>query len=266
MATTRRVSKLALATVAAMGLYIPSFSLPVADSCLQTGAVASAEPSPTCGGDLRECLRLSANMHPTTFGVRYVTAEDVARCMEGFEACIHGTVSGGNPPGGASTGGGSSNPTTGTTSTGSGSPPPGPGRHGPAKSTSSSGGGGGGLPQHFGITFQNLITDCYVDGDSVSCSQKQEPLEGLDDWSGEIKGTLSGRTVTGTQTIRTRFHYTSNGCVETSVGTGPATLVFNSDGTVLMRGGTMNWQTTNCSGGNTQTTPGGEVTATWSAK
>jgi hypothetical protein len=42
----------------------------------------AAAPSLTCGGDLRECLRLSAKTE--IYGARYVTAEDVARCVEAF--------------------------------------------------------------------------------------------------------------------------------------------------------------------------------------
>ena len=118
----RLARKLALATVAAVGLYLAALALPISSLCLSTGGMASAAPSPTCGGDLRECLRLSAQTG--IYGARYVTAADVARCMEAFNSCIHGGVSAGNP-----------NPPT-STSTGSG-------------------GSGKGLPQHFGITFRN---------------------------------------------------------------------------------------------------------------
>jgi hypothetical protein len=76
-------SKFALAAVAAVGLYVPTLGLPLPDSCMHTIGVAGAAPAPSrsCGGDLRECLRQSADLRQTTFGGRYVTAEDVARCV-----------------------------------------------------------------------------------------------------------------------------------------------------------------------------------------
>ena len=57
---TRLLPKLALATVAAIAMYASTLGLPVLGSCLGKAGVADAAPSPTCGGDLRECLRLSA--------------------------------------------------------------------------------------------------------------------------------------------------------------------------------------------------------------
>ena len=33
------------------------------------------------------------------YGARYVTADDVAKCVEAFNACIHGGASGGGIPG-----------------------------------------------------------------------------------------------------------------------------------------------------------------------
>ena len=78
---TQLLHKLALTAAAAVGLYVSTLGLPLPVSC--------AAPSPSCGGDLRECLRQSADMRQTTFGGRYVTAEDVARCMEAFNASIH---------------------------------------------------------------------------------------------------------------------------------------------------------------------------------
>ncbi len=91
------LSKLAVVTVAAVGLYIPTIGLPVPlGSCLRTVGVAAAAPSQTCGGDERECLRRSAKTG--LYGVRYVTPEDVAKCVEAFNACIHGTLNGGGNP------------------------------------------------------------------------------------------------------------------------------------------------------------------------
>lgn len=83
------------AAVGAIGLAVSGVCLSVPlDRCLGPVGNASAAPSPTCASDLRECLRVSARTG--LYGVRYVTAEDVARCMEAFRACNSGTLQG-NP-------------------------------------------------------------------------------------------------------------------------------------------------------------------------
>ncbi len=65
--------KIALSTVAAAALHVPTSVSPQHDSCTWTAGVAGAAPtpSPSCGGDLRECLRQSADMRQTTFGGRW---------------------------------------------------------------------------------------------------------------------------------------------------------------------------------------------------
>ncbi|POX74484.1 hypothetical protein, partial [Mycobacterium kansasii] len=79
------VTRLALATVAAMGLYVATLGIPMASRC---DGVAGAAPSRSCSSDLRECLRLSAKTG--IYGARYVTADDVAKCVDAFNECIHG--------------------------------------------------------------------------------------------------------------------------------------------------------------------------------
>lgn len=237
---TGLLAKLALTTVAAVGLYVPTMGLPLPlNSCLRTAGVANAAPSPTCASDLRECLRQSADMHPATFGVRYVTADDVAKCTEAFNACLHGS------------------------SGGSANPPP---------STSTGGTGRKGLPSHLGITYDGaLISDCRVSGEAVTCKviNPNAPVGNQDSWTSEVTGTLSGLTMTGTETIHVEGHYDGQpGCLYTEKASGPVTYAFNSDGTVSMRGGPMQWQHTdygNCSNSYSQTSPENEVTAEWSA-
>jgi hypothetical protein len=162
--------------IAALGLYASVFgSFGPPGACTRTAPTASAAPSPTCGGDLRECLRLSAKTG--IYGARYVTAEDVARCVEAFNACIHG---------GASAGGGNANPTT-TTSGG-----------GATKVV---------LPEHFGIDTADYRYDCTVTGTAVNCtSARKSPYEGIDSWRGTVTGTLSGLTMTGTVSIEQTGH------------------------------------------------------------
>ncbi len=236
------VSKLALASVAAVGLYVPTMGLPLPlNTCLPTVGVANAAPSPTCGSDLRECLRQSADMRQTTFGGRYVTAEDVARCMEIFNACTHGTLQGTpNPPG----------------------------------PTSSSGGGARtAMPQRFRITQDAFTIDCTVEGGSaVSCTTVWEtPPDWVDSWTAKFVGTLAGMTATGTATSHIKGHSpTDSSCTHVEDYSGPATYIFSPSGSVTMRVGPNQRQTTaTCNGrqtSNSGVTDGvGEVTGTWVA-
>lgn len=231
--TKRLVSRLAVTTVAAVGLYVFTLGLPLPGSCMRTGGVASAVPSPTCGGDLRECLRLSAK--EGLYGVRYVTADDVAKCVEAFNACTHGTVQGGsNSPG----------------------------------STTTEVGGSKGLPTRFRMNYGNVVSDCRVSGDMVTCAETQPPTGDMDSWEGKTTGSLSGLTVTGTKTARLRGHgAVDSGCVAIYDYSGPVTLVFSTDGKVLERWGPnqlqLNWSGS-CPGSRTETTPVAEQTGKWS--
>lgn len=228
------ISKLALASVAAVSLYVPTMGLPLPlHLCLRTVGVANAAPSPTCGGDLRECLRASADLRQTTFGGRYVTADDVARCMESFNACINGSASRG----------GSQVPPTSNSSRGS-------------------------LPQRFRMTFKTAVGDCRVNGESVSCTETMPPTGDMDSWDGQTTGSLSGLTLTGTKTAR----LTGHGAVDPSCRavydySGPVTLVFSLDGKVNERWGPttvdLKWSGS-CPGSRTDTEPMMETSGTWS--
>ena len=204
----RLAPKTALAALAALGLFLP-FGAPLPGSCLRTIGVAGAapSPSPSCGGDLRECLRLSADLRQTTFGGRYVTAEDVARCMEAFNACTHGTLRGGNPN--------------------------------PPKSPSSGGSNEKGLPQHFGISLPNGASyDCRRNGDALDCAISWNPLSaGMIARTGEVTGTLSGLTMTGSSADHIKGDPGDSGCSADVEFSGPATYVFSPDGTVSMHEG-----------------------------
>lgn len=133
------------ASEAAVGLYAPTLGLPLPNSCLRTIGVAGAAPapSPSCGGDLRECLRLNADLRQTLFG-RYVTADDVARCMEAFNVCIRG----------------------GARACGNRPPPPST----PTRET------GKGLPPRFVIKTQFGTCDCIKTGDALNCTMTGDNL------------------------------------------------------------------------------------------
>lgn len=241
--STPLLSKTALATLAAGALFLP-FGAPLPGSCLRAIGVARAAPtpSPSCGGDLRECLRASADLRQTTFGGRYVTAEDVARCVEAFRACISGGA------------GGADNAS-------------------PRNSATRENGKAQGLPERFGITINNsppqIASDCAATGDAVQCTVALEPLpEGTDSMTGKFTGNLSDLTLTGTYTERTESS-DRTGCRGSTESTSTVTYTFTPDGAV-----TLSWQpyemqgTVQCPSGvsdtNSTLIPAGSATGTWS--
>ncbi|WP_136625739.1 hypothetical protein [Mycobacterium innocens] len=237
---TRLASKLALVSVAAVGLNVPTMGLALPPkSCLWTSGVASAAPSPapspTCASDLRECLH--ASVKTGLYGVRYVLPEDVARCVEAFNACRHGGAGGGGNPV-------------------------------PPKSTSAQGGRTT-LPNRFEIRNQGMVSDCQVDGSTVNCTSRWEtPPEGYVSFTGKFTGTLSGLTMNGTATSHSEYRSPSDpGCISNEDYSGPVTYVFRPDGGVTFTAGPNQRHTSfsgSCSGSNSGTTEEMKGTATWS--
>ena len=243
---TRLATKTALAAFAAVGLFLP-FGAPLPGSCLRTVGIAGAAPSPSCSGDLRECLRASADLHQTTFGGRYVTADDVARCMEAFRSCVSG---------GASRGGNQAPPT----------------------STSPDGGNNAvGLPQRFQITYGGTAISCRADGNQVSCSGQRGDLPSAMSGTATFTGTLSGSTLSGTETANSSLAPGPNTCGAKSESSGPVTFVLGANGIVKVSKGTFQTEesyfgTPSVTGGDCSingprnySVPGYEFSATWSA-
>lgn len=109
----------------------------------------------------------------------------------------------------------------------------------PASTTSSS----IGLPpmKHFRIGDQRYgaVHDCYVNDNAVTCTLSMEPSYSVQSYEGTVTGTLSGLTLTGTQTTHQRYpDETDRSCIWTTDTSDPVTYVFSLDGTVAMRGGT----------------------------
>lgn len=78
-------------------------------------------------------------------------------------------------------------------------------------------------------------------------------------------GTLSGMTLTGTETARQEYHY-ETGCVSNEVYSTPYTYVFESGGSVTAKLGVGQRQSTfTCDEPTAGSTPAGEITGTWSA-
>lgn len=224
-------SKLGLASVIAVGLYVPTMGLPLPlKSCLQTVGVANSAPSPTCASDLRDCLQ--GSVKTGLYGVRYVTADDVARCMEAFNRCTSG---------GKSQGGNTS----------------------PPKSTSAGGDGRKGLPQHFGITVSSNL-DCRVNGNAVKCNGNPGHPDALVQMD-ELTGTLSGLTLTG---IRTRHMELpgSGSCPILVDHSAPVSITFNLDGTAGVSDGPNEVSVASgCREPAVNTIPAEHYTQTWSA-
>lgn len=230
---TRLMPTVAAATAAGVAMYVATLGLSTLSGC---GGVAGAAPSPSCGGDLRECLRLNAKTG--IYGARYVTADDVAKCVEAFNSCIHG---------GAGAGGNSGTPT---------STSPGDTRKG--------------LPSRFGIKAQFGSYDCTRSGDSLNCKFTGENLPpGEDSLTFTVTGKLSGLTMTGTSTGHQTGHAPNNpSCGYEQDLSGPVTYVFNLNGTVTLREGPFQIHATttgSCPGSSSFSSEVSNQTATWSA-
>jgi hypothetical protein len=268
--TTRLRSQAALAVAAAVALYVPTLGLPLPDLCTPGIGVAGAapSPSPSCGGDLRECLRLSADMRQTTFGGRFVTAEDVARCTDIFNSCIHGGAGGAGkqaPPGSPPPqGGNSATPTATTPKSGTQGTPGGGGAAAPP-STSQGSSGEGFMPEKFELSVDNGGATCRRNGNTVNCT-------GSGTWTGggtytsEIAGTLTGRTMKATLTVRGQ---SPGFCTSQTDSSGPITYDFNPDGTVAIHQGPQQYNvvySAGCADSPPQSGTSGswESTGTWS--
>lgn len=234
---THRVSKAVLAALSAVGMFLP-YGSPLPGSCLHTIGVAGAAPAPSCGGDLRACLRQSADLNQTTFGGRYVSADDVAMCMEAFRACISG----------GDGGGGSTNP--------------------PQSAASGAGTSAASLPSRFGIDHgDGVVSDCRITENSATCTANWKTAN--DSYNAEFTGTLSGMTMAGTTTTHRSGHAPDDpGCAIEERYTGPVTYIFSPGGGATFTAGPNERQSTfsgSCSGSNSGTTAVVEGTATWSA-
>lgn len=229
------IPKTALAALAAVGLLLP-FGTPLPGSCLRTIGVARAAPppSPSCGGDLRECLRAKADMHPGwNFGVRYVTAEDVADCMDAFRSCTSG---------GASRGGNASSP----------------------KSSAAPGSTIKSLPERFSITVSSSL-DCQANGNAVTCTGNPGHPQATVQVD-KLTGTLSGLTLTGSRTRHMEIPDDRGpSCPIIVDHSAPVTIIFNLNGTAVVRDGpTKVSVASGCGEPAVNTVPAEEYTQKWS--
>ena len=135
-------------------------------------------------------------------------------------------------------------------------------------SSSTAGGTGKGLPQHFGIKREGIISDCTTNGDALMCKETLAiPVEDQE-WSQAVTGTMSGLTMTGTVKMSQRVDNISTDCFYTAEGNGPATYVFHLDGTVEVLQGPMTYNLTyggSCAKSVSDTSLEAKWTGTWSA-
>ncbi len=131
------------------------------------------------------------------------------------------------------------------------------------------------LPQRFTVTYrpgEPVAYECRITGDTVTCTVPSDPLaEGIISWTTVITGALSGPTMTGTATTDVKARRRGNPeCISHQHSSGPVTYVFSPDGTVAIRHGPDQWQTTysgNCPdnpSGYSETVQLWEGTGTWS--
>ena len=125
------------------------------------------------------------------------------------------------------------------------------------------------LPRHFRITSEGSTQDCLIEGDRVRCSLLLDPLpDNYDAWTGEVTGTLSGLTLTGTSTTTENFHQRDDpNCRTEQHRSGPVTYDFDRDGTVVMGEGLMRyetWSSGSCPGTSAEQQWGGQGTGVWS--
>lgn len=251
---TGMFSKLALATVAAVFLYVPTLGLPLPlNSCLPASGVATAAPldaaAEACVSDLKDCL--SGATQTGLRDVRYIAPEDVDRCVHDFNDCwddyIYAVL----------------NPSTSTPSPSTSSSP--------ASTSSPEGANTPGMPPRFKITANETFADCTARGEAVTCTLGWDAPDWVDAFTGSFAGTLSGWAATGTATSHIEGHSPADSsCTHVEDYSGPATYIFSPNGSVTMRVGPNQRQTTaTCNGrqtSNSGVTDGvGEVTGVWVA-
>lgn len=132
------------------------------------------------------------------------------------------------------------------------------------------------LPTRFTITYrppEPVAYECGRTGDSVTCTPPGDTLaEGFISWTATIIGPLSGPTMTGTATTDIEAHKKGHpDCISHQHSSGPVSYTFRPDGTVAIRDGPTQWQTTysgNCPDQPTvpvETVPLWEGTGAWTA-
>ncbi len=249
----------------------PLLGLPIPSSCTRTVGT-----SPMCA----ECVRQSAQTG--LYGARYVTAEDVARCMEAFNACAHGTLQG-NP-----------NPTATSAAPGDGKTGPGwsvttvaimvtvglvgcgaSNRSGDTGTSTTSvtptvdsppAGHAATLPPmkrfRIGGDVYGPVQDCKVTDKAVKCTAIWDDPYQVDTYTGSFTGTLSGLEMAGTSTTSQTGHDAADPqCLWQLETTTPVTYTFSPQGTVTARYGPGQWRKTNsgsCSGAESGTDADGE--------
>lgn len=129
------------------------------------------------------------------------------------------------------------------------------------------------MPDHFEMQNGDLVSDCRINADSVTCSETLKNLKPTQSYTGTMTGTVTGMTVTGSaRSYATYPDPQSPECTGTTEMTGPITYTFRPDGTLSARWGPFQRTITNScftsqpepnSGEDPNREPISEWTATW---
>lgn len=157
----------------------------------------------------------------------------------------------------------------------SGQPTPArPGPTAPMSTSTSAAGGEATLPEHFEIQYGDLVSDCHVNANSVTCNETLKNLKPTESYTATMTGKLSGMTVTGyARSYATNPDPQSPECTGTAEMSGPISYIFRPNGTLSARWGPYQRIFTNScltsqpppnSGEDPNREPISEWTATWS--
>lgn len=130
------------------------------------------------------------------------------------------------------------------------------------------------LPGHFEIQNGDLVSDCRISADSVTCNETLKNAKPTQSYAGTMTGKVAGMTVTGSaRSYATYPDPQSPECTGTTEMSGPITFTFSPDGTLSARWGPYQRRFTNScltsqpepnSGEDPNREPISEWTATWS--
>lgn len=145
--------------------------------------------------------------------------------------------------------------------------------HSMSTASSAAGGGPASLPAHFEIQNGDLVSDCRISADSVTCNETLKNLKPTQSYTGTMTGKMSGWTMTGSASSYATFpDPQSPECTGTTEMSGPITVIFRPDGTLTARWGPYQRTMTNScltsqpepnSGEDPNHEPISEWTATW---
>ncbi|MDP7705731.1 hypothetical protein [Mycobacterium sp. TY815] len=139
--------------------------------------------------------------------------------------------------------------------------------------SSSTDGSPASLPAHLEIRNGDLVSDCRINANLLTCNETLKNLKPTQSYTGTMTGKVSGFTANGSaRSYATNPDPQSPECTSTTEMSGPITYVFRPDGTLSARWGPYQRKFTNsCLTAQPEPNPGedptrepiSEWTATW---